>query len=49
MSEYFPKPKSVEGRMKAELDWSNYARKADLKNVTFDDRTKFSKKVSLAN
>ena len=33
MSEYFPEPKSFGGRVKVELDLSNYARKADLKNV----------------
>ena len=30
MSEYFPKPKSFEERVKVELDLSNYATKADL-------------------
>ena len=34
MSEYFPKPKSLGGRVKVELDLSNYATKADLKNTT---------------
>ena len=34
MSEYFPEPKSSEGRMKVKLDFSNYATKADLKNTT---------------
>ena len=27
MTEYFPEPKSSEGRAKVELDWSNYATK----------------------
>ena len=31
MSEYFPEPKSLEGRMKVELGCSNYATKTDLK------------------
>ena len=31
MSEYSPKPKSLGGIVKVELDLSNYARKADLK------------------
>ena len=31
MSEYFPEPKSSEGRGKVELDLSNFAAKADLK------------------
>ena len=30
MSEYFPEPKSSGGRVKAELDLSNYAIKIDL-------------------
>ena len=34
MSEYFPEPKSSGGRVKVELDLSNYATKADLKNAT---------------
>ena len=31
MSEYFPEPKSLGGRVKVELDLFNYATKADLK------------------
>ena len=31
MSEYFPEPKSSGGRVKVELNFSNYATKADLK------------------
>ena len=31
MSEYFPKPKSFEERVKVKLDLSNHATKADLK------------------
>ena len=34
MSEYFPDPKSSGGRLKVELDLSNYAKIADLKNTT---------------
>ena len=34
MSQYFPEPKSLGGIVKVELDLSNYATKADLKNVT---------------
>ena len=33
MSEYFPKPKSLGGYVKVELDLSNNATKADLKNA----------------
>ena len=34
MSEYFPKSKSLGANVKVELDLSNYAIKADLKNTT---------------
>ena len=49
MSEYFPKPNSSGGRVKAELDLSNYATKADFKNATGVDTSKFAKNVNLAN
>ena len=49
MSEYFPEPKSSGGKVKVELDLSNYATKADLKNATGVDTSKFAKKVDLAN
>ena len=35
--------------MKVELDLSNYATKADLKNATGVDTSKFAKKVDLPN
>ena len=47
MSEYFPEPKSSEGRVKVELDLSNYATKLDLKNAAGVDT--FAKKVDLVN
>ena len=34
MSEYFSKPKPLTGDMKVELNVSNYAAKADLRNAT---------------
>ena len=49
MSEYFPEPKSSGGRIKVELDWSNYATKTDLKNATGVDNSSFAKKVDLAS
>ena len=49
MSEYFPKPKSLGANVKVELDLSNYATKADLKNATGVDTSKFAKKVDLAS
>ena len=32
MSEYFPEPKSIGGKVKVELDLSYHATKANLKN-----------------
>ena len=49
MNEYFPELKSLGGRVKAELDLSNYATKADLKNAAGVDTSQFAKKVDLAN
>ena len=49
MSEYFPGPKSSGGRVKFELDFANYATKADLNNVTVVDTSKFAKKADLAH
>ena len=49
MSKYIPKPKSLGGRVKDELDLSNYATKRDLKNATGADTSFFAKKTDLAN
>ena len=49
MSEYFPKSKSLREKVKAELDLSNYATKADFKNATGVDTLKFTKKIDLAS
>ena len=49
MSEYYPKPKSLRGKVKVELDLSNFAAKANLKNATGVDTWKFAKKVDLAS
>ena len=49
MSEYFPEPKSWGGRVKVELDLSNYATKTNLRNATGADTSKFAKKVNLAS
>ena len=48
LSEYFQKPKSLGANVKAELDLSNYATKADLKNATGFDTLDFAKKIDLA-
>ena len=42
MSEYFPKPKSLGGKLKVELDLSNYGKKADLKNAAGIDTSKLA-------
>ena len=44
MSEYFPEPKSLGGRVKVELDLSNYATKADLRTAARVDTSSFAKK-----
>ena len=41
MSQYFPEPKSL-GKVKVELDLSNYATKPDFKNVTEIDTSSFN-------
>ena len=47
MNKYYPQPQSSRGRVKIKLDWSNYATKADLKNVTGVDTSAFAKKIDL--
>ena len=49
MSEYFPEQTSLGGRVKVELHLSYYATKADLKNATGVDTSKFAKKVDYYN
>ena len=49
MSECFPKPKSFGRKVKVELDFSNYATKADLKNAVGVGISKFAKNVDLAS
>ena len=49
MSIYFAGPKSSRERVKVELNLSNHARKADLKNAKGVDTSKLTKKVNLAN
>ena len=45
MSECFRKTKSAGTNVKVELDLSNYATKADLKNATAVDTSNFAKKI----
>ena len=47
MSEYFPKPKSLGANVKVELDQSNYAIKADLRNAIGVHTSDFAKKTDL--
>ena len=49
MSEYFAKLKTFGGKVKVELDLSNYATKADLIDAKGVDTSKFAKKVDLAS
>ena len=46
MSKFFPGLKISEARVKVELDFSNDAAKADLKNVAGVDTYKFPKKFA---
>ena len=49
MSKYFLEPKSLGGRAKVELDFSNHATKADLKIPTGVFTSPFAKRSDLAN
>ena len=49
MSKYFPKPNSLGGSVKVELEISNYAAKADLKIATGVKTSSFAKKVDLSS
>ena len=50
MSQYFPKPyKPFDGDINVKVDLSNYARKADIKNITHVDTSSFALKTKLAN
>ena len=48
MSGYFPEPRSLGGKVKVELDLSDFATKTDLKNATEIDTSSFAKKINLA-
>ena len=49
MSEYFPKPQSHEENIKVKIDLSNYATKADIKNIIHVDTSGFALKTNLSN
>ena len=50
MSQYFPKPfRSFGGNINIKVDLSNYATKADIKNITHVDTWRFALKTNLAS
>ena len=49
MNEYFPEPKYLGGRVKVEVDLSDYAIKTDLKKATGFDTSSFVRKNYLAS
>ena len=50
MSQYFPKPyKPFGGDINVKIDLSNYATKADIKNISHVDTSSFTLKPNLAN
>ena len=50
MSQYFPKPYEIfGGNIKVKVDLSNYAAKADIKNITHVDTSGFALKTNFAN
>ena len=51
MSQYFPKPFNSHfgDSIKVKIDLSNYATKADIKNISHVDTSSFALKTNLAN
>ena len=51
MSQYFPKPfnSHFNDLVKVKIDLSNYANKADIKNISHVDTSCFALKINLAN
>ena len=50
MSQHFPKPyEAFSGDINVKVDLSNYATKADIKNISHVDTSNFSLKTNLAN
>ena len=48
MSNYFPPYSNSSGKIKVELDLSNYATKDDVKNITHVDVSSYASKTNLA-
>ena len=50
MGQYFPKPyKTFSGNINVKVDFSNYATKTNLKNISHVDVSSFALKSNLAN
>ena len=50
MSQYFPKPyEAFSGDINVKVDLSNYATKADIKNISHVDTSSFALKTNLTN
>ena len=50
MSQYFPKPYEAFSRdINVKIDLSNYATKADIKNISHIDTSSFTLETNLAN
>ena len=50
MSQYFPKPyEPFGGDINVKVDLSNYATKADIKNISHVDTSSFASKTNLAD
>ena len=50
MSQYFPKPyEPFGGDINVKVDLSNYATKADIKNISYVDASSFALKTNLAS
>ena len=50
MSQYFPKPfKSFGGNINVKVGLSNYATKADIKNIAYVDTSSFALKTNSAS
>ena len=50
MTQYFPKPyEPFGGDINVKVDLSNYATKADIKNISHVDTSNFALKTNLAN
>ena len=50
MSQYFHKPfRSFQGKINVKVDLSNYAAKANIKNITHVETSSFALKTNLVN